>query len=134
MQLSDVASAKYVSLTTFKRDGGSSTTPVWIADLGDGTVGFTTEASSLKVRRIRNDARVAIQPCDVRGRVKPGAPRVEGVASVLEGADSEPVKAKIAAKYGWQYRAMIAAGNLRQRFNKRGEAASAAVVIASRTS
>lgn len=134
MQLADLANAKYVSLTTYKRDGGSSATPVWIADLGDGTIGFTTEAGSLKVRRIRNDSRVVVQPCDMRGRVEQGAPRVEAVASVLEGDESDRVRAKIAAKYGWQYRAMIAAGKLRQRFGKSGQAAGAAIVIAPRTS
>lgn len=133
MELSDVAKAKYVSLTTYKRDGGSSATPVWIADLGDGTIGFTTEADSLKVRRIRNDGRVVVQACDMRGRVASGTPSVEAVASVLEGAESERVRSKIAAKYGWQYRAMIAAGKLRQRFSKSGEAAGAAIVIAPRS-
>lgn len=133
MQLADVAKSKYVSLTTYKRDGGSSATPVWIADLGDGTIGFTTEADSLKVRRIRNDGRVVLQACDMRGKVKPGTPTVEGIASVIEGAESERVRGKIAAKYGWQFRAMIAAGKLRQRFSKSGEAASTAIVIAPRT-
>jgi PPOX class probable F420-dependent enzyme len=134
MELSEVAKAQYVSLTTFKRDGGSSATPVWITDLGDGTIGFTTEADSLKVRRIRNDGRVVLQACDMRGRVKTGAPSVDGVASVLEGADSDRVRSKIAAKYGWKFRAMIAAGTLRQRFSKSGEAASTAIVISPRSS
>ncbi|MEZ5249426.1 MAG: hypothetical protein R2713_09520 [Ilumatobacteraceae bacterium] len=38
-----LADEKYVVLTTTRKDGRSVPTPVWIAALPDGALGFTTE-------------------------------------------------------------------------------------------
>ena len=37
-----IANEEYVSLVTYKADGTPKALPVWIVDLGDNTVGFTT--------------------------------------------------------------------------------------------
>ena len=50
--MAGIADSKYVSLTTYKKDGTTKALPVWIADFGDGKVGFTTSSSSFKVKRI----------------------------------------------------------------------------------
>lgn len=97
-----IATEKYVALTTYRRNGESSSAPVWIADLGDGTVGFTTSSTSLKVKRIVNDARVQLQACDSRGRVRDGSELITGTATIGTGPDFERVRNKIKAKYGWQ--------------------------------
>lgn len=97
-----ITDEKYVALTTYRKSGEGSSTPVWIADLGDGTMGFTTSGSSLKVTRIRNDDRVELQPCDARGKSKPGTSAMSGTADIAQGADFERVMAQIRAKYGWQ--------------------------------
>ncbi len=52
-----IAAEKYVSLTTFKKDGTPRPAPVWISDLGDGTMGFTTASSSWKVKRLSSCSR-----------------------------------------------------------------------------
>ena len=101
-----IADEKYVALTTYRKDGGSSSTPVWIADLGDGTIGFTTPIGSLKVTRIRNDNRVLLQPSDSRGRVKSESTQLGGLAEVVEGDDFDRVRVKIKAKYGWNVAAV----------------------------
>lgn len=97
-----IGEEKYVALTTYRRSGESSSTPVWIAELGDGTLGFTTTSSSLKVTRLRYDNRVQLQPCDSRGRVTDGTEPVSGTAGVVTGTESDPVRSAIKAKYGWQ--------------------------------
>lgn len=97
-----IAREKYVALTTYRHSGEGSSTPVWIADLGDGTMGFTTAGSSLKVKRLRRDDRVELQPCDARGRPKSGSAPMSGTADIVVGADFERVKASIRAKYSWQ--------------------------------
>jgi PPOX class probable F420-dependent enzyme len=97
-----IADEKYVALTTYRKNGENSSTAVWIADLGNGTIGFTTPGSSLKARRIRNDPRVKVQPSDSRGRVKDGSKQMSGTAELAEGADFERVLEAIKAKYGWQ--------------------------------
>lgn len=99
-----IADEKYISLTTYRRDGEAKAIPVWIADLGDGTVGFTTASSSYKVKRLRNDARVVLQPSDSRGNVREGTTAVTGTAEILSGSDFEQVRAIVAKKYGVQYR------------------------------
>lgn len=100
----ELADERFVSLTTFTKDGRPKSTPVWIAALGDGSVGFTTQSSSWKVRRIRHTPKVLVQPSDMRGRVKAGTDPVEGTAEVVTGSGFESVRDEVAGKYGLQYR------------------------------
>ena len=89
----------YVLLTTFRKSGEGVPTPVWIAALPDGSCGFTTEAGSGKVKRIRNNPHVTLQPCDMRGRVREGSAVVEATAEVLMGDEALPVRDAIHAKH-----------------------------------
>ena len=97
-----IESEKYASLTTFKRDGTGVATPIWVAALGDGRLGIVTAESAWKVKRVRNDPRVTLQPCNQRGVVTEGTEPVSGTAEVVTGPEAEPVRAVIKAKYGWQ--------------------------------
>lgn len=97
-----LSSEKYVRLTTFTKAGERKEVPVWIADLGDGTVGFTTGANSWKVKRMRNTPNVELTPSDMRGRVKDGAATTEGTAVIVEAGDVSRVRAAVKAKYGFQ--------------------------------
>ena len=65
---------KYISLETFKKSGEGITTPVWFAadpasDLaGDGAKLYIyTIGNTGKVKRIRNNGRVKIAPCTMKG-------------------------------------------------------------------
>ena len=99
-----IANEKYVSLTTYKKDGSPVSVPVWIADLEDGTVGFTTASSSWKVKRIGNNPKVTLQPSDSRGNPLPKTEAVSGTAEIRrDQAGFEAVKRRIKAKYGFQY-------------------------------
>jgi uncharacterized protein len=75
---------KYLSLETFKKDGRGVQTPVWFV-LHDGALYVYTEADSWKVKRIRNNPRVRVALCTVRGRVI--GPWADGTASIVEGAE-----------------------------------------------
>ncbi|MEV0456590.1 PPOX class F420-dependent oxidoreductase [Catellatospora methionotrophica] len=92
------ARAKYVSLTTYRKDGTPVATPVWLAVDG-GELFIVSDADAWKVKRIRRTSRVSLTPCDVRGRVAPGAVPVEGSARVLDDAGTARVRALIARKY-----------------------------------
>ncbi|MEX1105287.1 MAG: PPOX class F420-dependent oxidoreductase [Ilumatobacteraceae bacterium] len=94
-----IADEKYVLLTTFRRTGAGVSSAVWIAPLPDGSAGFTTGATSGKVKRIRNNPSVTLCPCDMRGRTEPGAVAVSATATVLLGPDAAPITAAIKAKY-----------------------------------
>jgi PPOX class probable F420-dependent enzyme len=98
---SSIASEKYVSLRTKKRNGDEVATPVWIAALADGSLGFTTDLTSGKAKRIRNFPEVTLQPCNSRGVPKPGSEPVTARATVLSGADAAPIEQAIKAKYGF---------------------------------
>ncbi|OOB90237.1 PPOX class F420-dependent oxidoreductase [Rathayibacter sp. VKM Ac-2630] len=102
--LADLAGASFVSLTTFRRTGVGVSTPVWIARDGDDLI-VTTPRQSGKVKRLRNDPRVTLVPCDRRGRVKEGASVVEGTARIVSDQDTvERLGRVFLGKYRLEYR------------------------------
>jgi uncharacterized protein len=67
---------KYLSLETFRKNGDAVRTPVWFAAEpgspaipGAAKLYIYTVDNTGKVKRIRNNARVRIAPCDMRGNV-----------------------------------------------------------------
>lgn len=92
---------KYLSLTTFRRTGTPVAAPVWAANLDGGDIGFYTSSGSGKAKRLGHTSRVTVQPCDARGKVKPGTQPVEATARLVTGAELETITAKIVAKYGF---------------------------------
>jgi len=101
----DAADARYVSLTTFRKNGDEVPVPVWVVSLPDGRAGFTTGGSSGKVKRIRNRADVTVRPCDMRGNVADDAPTTSATATIADqgSADFELVIGALRKKYGVQY-------------------------------
>jgi PPOX class probable F420-dependent enzyme len=99
----DLAKAKYVSFTTFRKNGTPVSTPVWFAPL-DPTCdqwAFMSNDNVGKTKRLAHTSRVTVQECDLRGRVKEGAPIVEGSAVVVrDEASQQRVRAAVTAKYG----------------------------------
>jgi PPOX class probable F420-dependent enzyme len=93
----DVIKAKYVSLTTFTKDGRSKPTPIWIAPDGDRAL-VITEKNSWKAQRIPNTPRLAPAPSDMTGHAKGEA--VEAVATILDPSQTEKVYQAIGERYG----------------------------------
>jgi uncharacterized protein len=64
---------KYLSLETFRKNGEGVRTPVWFAaETAGGEAALLyiyTIGETGKVKRIRNNPRVRIAPCDMRGNV-----------------------------------------------------------------
>jgi uncharacterized protein len=76
MSFAPFAGQKYLNLETFKKNGTGVKTPVWFAadpsaslDSNDAKLYVYTIGVSGKVKRIRNNPRVKIAPCDMRGKV-----------------------------------------------------------------
>src|SRR3989441_10074938 len=68
---------KYLNLETFKKNGDGVKTPVWFAadptaslDSSGAKIYAYTIGVSGKVKRVRNNPRVKIAPCDMRGNVQ----------------------------------------------------------------
>ena len=98
MALSD---EKYIRVTTFKKDGTEVATPTWVVALDGGKVGFTTSSTSGKVKRLRNDPHVIVQPSNGRGVAKPQTRPVEGTAVVVVGPERDAIYDEVVAKYGF---------------------------------
>ncbi|GLI27346.1 PPOX class F420-dependent oxidoreductase [Agromyces rhizosphaerae] len=118
-----VRDAKYVLLTTFKRDGTGVGTPVWAVpvetDRGTG-IRIWTARNTGKVKRIRNGSRVTVAPCSMRG-VPTGA-AVEAHAVLLDDDDTRGTLEALAARYGM-------AGRLVTRRARRDVADSAGIEV-----
>lgn len=102
MTLQDFARSEYVSLTTYRKDGTPVATPVWAAADG-GVLYVWTRSDSWKVKRLRNDSRVLVTVCDVRGRIADGAPSAEGTARLLDRDGTAAVRKVLARKYTWKF-------------------------------
>ena len=59
---------RYLSLETYRRTGQAVATPVWFVVDRD-VIYVYSLATAGKVKRIRNNPRVRIAPCDARGRL-----------------------------------------------------------------
>lgn len=66
------ANAKYLSLETFRKTGVGVRTPIWFAqDPAQSTTFYIyTLPDSGKVKRIRNNPKVRIAPCNMRGDLR----------------------------------------------------------------
>jgi PPOX class probable F420-dependent enzyme len=124
-----IATEKFVSLTTFTKDGTPKPTPVWIVGLADGRVGFTTSTDSWKAKRTRNTPKVTLRPCDQRGRVADDAIEVTGTAEVVDGAAFTQVKRLVGEKYGFMVTVVKVMNSVRGLFKKEETQSDGAIVI-----
>ena len=90
--------SKYISLTTYRKDGTGVATPVWhVVDGGELLV--ITPAESWKIKRIRKNSDVVVTVCNFRGQVAPDAPSARGTARLLDEAGTEAGRQLLADKY-----------------------------------
>jgi PPOX class probable F420-dependent enzyme len=85
---------------------------VLAASLDSGEIGFWTSSGTGKVKPITHTARVTIQPCDARGKVKPGTEPVDATARLVEGDDMAEIQRKINDKYGFMTKVTKLLGTL----------------------
>jgi PPOX class probable F420-dependent enzyme len=63
-----IGGQKYMSLTTFRKNGVGIATPVWFGEDG-GKLYVMTRSDMGKTKRIRNNPQVKVAPCTIRGKV-----------------------------------------------------------------
>lgn len=110
--LLETGDARFVALTTFRRSGVPVSTPVWVARDGDALVVTTAEGTG-KVKRLRHDPHVTVQPCTSRGRVLAGTVPVDGVAEVVRGPRAIAAAGALKRKYGIQFRLVTLVARVR---------------------
>ena len=108
---------RYVNLSTFRKDGTEVRTPVWIA-AAEGVPVVYTNATSWKVKRIRNNTQVRLAPCTARGDIR--GDWVDATAQVVDGdaGRDRGIQAFI-DKYGWQMRLALFVSRLSGRYADR---------------
>ena len=76
---------RYLSLTSFKRDGTGVATPVWFVSDGNRLFALT-DLHSPKVRRVRRNPRVLVASCRVDGKLRsePVPARAEVLTATVE--------------------------------------------------
>lgn len=102
MTLDELGRARYISLTTYRRDGTGVATPVWVVRADD-ELWVWTRDDSWKVKRLRRDQRVRVVGCDVRGRVAPGAVPCDGTARLLPDTEMPRLRKLLGRKYRLQF-------------------------------
>jgi hypothetical protein len=92
----EIQGQKYVSLTTFRKNGAAIRTPIWFAE-SEGNLVFMTRNDSWKYKRIRNNPQVRVAPCTMRGKLR--GPDFNGIARVLPREGWDRARAAITRKY-----------------------------------
>jgi uncharacterized protein len=87
---------KYISLTTFRKNGAGVPTPVWFGE-DNGKLYVMTRSDMGKTKRIRNNPRVTVAPCTIRGRVT--GPEITATARLLPTEDHVRARQTINQKY-----------------------------------
>ena len=93
---STVFVGRYLSVTSYKRDGTAVATPVWFVQ-EDGRLLVETDADSYKVKRIRRNRSVRVAVCSMGGRLR-GDP-VGADAEVLPESEVSRVERLLRRKY-----------------------------------
>jgi PPOX class probable F420-dependent enzyme len=117
---------RYLSVTSFKRDGTPIATPVWFVSDGRRLLALT-DLHSPKVWRIRRNPHVLVASCRVNGKLR--AEPVPAQAEVLtEMADLDRVHDLLLARYKVSYRAVMLAYRVGRRLRGRPSVADGAVL------
>lgn len=98
-KLAQFANQQFLNIETFRKNGRGVQTPVWFVE-DEGTLYVRTGDVSGKVKRIRNNPRVRVMPCDVRGR--PKGEWMDGTARFADAAETKRVGDLLTRKYGFQ--------------------------------
>ncbi len=87
---------KYISLATYRKNSTAVRTPIWFAE-SDGKLVFMTRNDMWKYKRIRNNPRVLVAPCTIRGKIT--GPDFAGNARVLPPNEWDRARQAIHRKY-----------------------------------
>jgi len=117
---------RYLSVTSFKRDGTPVATPVWFVSDGS-RLWALTDRHSAKVRRMRRDPRVLVAPCRPDGKLRRVAipARVEVLTDT---PDLERAQELLRDRYKISYRLVMLVYRLGRRLRGRPSVADGAAL------
>jgi PPOX class probable F420-dependent enzyme len=114
LKLAEFDGQKYLSLETFRKNGQGVKTPVWFVRHDDAFYVYTL-ADSGKVKRLRNNPRVRIAVCGMRGDIR--GPWRDATAALIEGDERRAADTLLNRKYF-----MKRIGNVFSAFRRRDRA------------
>jgi hypothetical protein len=94
---SQIKGENYINLETYRRSGIAVQTPVWFV-VNNYSIYVRTIENSGKVKRIRNNPRVRIVPCEVNGY--PKGEWISGIARIANANEMAQVDKLLDEKYG----------------------------------
>ena len=99
--LSILSGHQYINLETYRRNGHSTTTPVWFTIDGN-KIFVVTRSKTGKVKRLRNYSKVRIVPSGMRG--EPKGEWLNGKATFATPEQLEHALKQRSKKYGFKAR------------------------------
>ncbi len=124
-----LADHRFISLTTFRRNGTAVSTPVWVGRDG-GSLVVLTPADSGKVTRLRHDQRVEVRPCGRFGAVEDGVEPIAAQAHLRDHPDEVArARATIQRTYPIESRIVLGIERLVERLRGRPRTARLALHI-----
>lgn len=109
-KLAQFANQNYLNMESYRKTGEAIRTPLWFAQDGE-TLYFYTVAHSFKVKRLKNNPRVRIAPCDMRGNVT--GEWVNAATRPLNAAEAKHADDLLNRKYGLMKRMLNFLAKLR---------------------
>jgi PPOX class probable F420-dependent enzyme len=91
---------KYISLATYRKNGEKVATPVWFGEDGDNLY-VMTRSDMGKTKRIRNNPKVGVAPCTMRGELT--GPEFPALARILPPEEHSRARETLNRKY-WMAR------------------------------
>ncbi len=91
-----IQGARYIRLTTFRKNGIAVPTPVWFGE-ANGKLYVMSRSDSGKCKRLRNNPKVRIAACTIRGKVT--GPEFDATARILPPEDWARARKTIHQKY-----------------------------------
>lgn len=98
-KISNLEGHKYINLETYKKSGQAVRTPVWFV-ISENQIFVTTRPDTGKVKRIRNNQKVKIMPCGMKG--EPKGDWIEGTARFANETESQNAVNLRNKKYGFK--------------------------------
>ena len=92
----EIHGQRYISLASFRKNGVAVHTSIWFAE-DSNKLYLMTSSKTGKYKRIRNNPRVKIAPCTIRGKIT--GPEFPATARILPPEEFARVRRMINAKY-----------------------------------
>lgn len=117
---------RYLSVTTFRRDGSPVATPVWFVADGERLLALT-DLHSGKVKRIRRNPQVLVAACGPSGKLRTG--QVPAHAEVLtDTADLDRAQRLLTTRYRISYPVIMFFYRLGRRLQRKAAVADGAAI------